>query len=407
MSTHFAWESKEKERARNPRRGGEIRYLKCVWYDISHMTSARTLVEKMLKEADVTIGGTRPQDITVHDERLYNRILRYGMLGLGESYMDGWWYANELDVFIDTVLSAHLEKEIEMNLASALVVAKAFLFNLQSSSRAFHVGEAHYDLGNDLYEGMLDKRMVYTCGYWKDATTLDDAQEAKLDLVCKKIGLKKGDRILDIGCGWGSFAKFAAEKCGAEVVGITVSVEQAALARERCAGLPVEIRVQDYREVHEQFDHIVSLGMFEHVGVKNYRAYFEMANRCLKDEGFFLLHTIGDRVSRTSCDPWTDKYIFPGGVLPSVAQIGKAVENLFVMEDWHNFGPDYDKTLMVWFKNFDAAWPALRENYGNRFYRMWKYYLLTCAGAFRARHIQLWQIVLSKDGVKGGYTSVR
>ena len=111
--------------------------------------------------------------------------------------------------------------------------------------------------------------MVYTCGYWEDARNLDEVQEAKLDLVCKKIGLKKGDRILDIGCGWGSFAKYAAEKYNASVVGITVSVEQAALARELCKGLPVEIRVQDYREVDEQFDHIVSLGMFEHVGVKN------------------------------------------------------------------------------------------------------------------------------------------
>ena len=379
------------------------------------MASAKGFVADLLKKADIEIGGTRPQDITVRDERLYNRVLRYGTLGLGEAYMDGWWDANQLDIFIATVLRAHLEKSVEINLASVGAIAKAWLVNLQSSSRAFKVGETHYDLGNDLYKAMLDKRIVYTCGYWKDATTLDEAQEAKLDLVCKKIGLKKGDRILDIGCGWGSFAKFAAERYGASVVGINNSKEQSALARERCAGLPVEIRVQDYREVipstslgaGEQFDHIVSLGMFEHVGVKNYRAYFEVANRCLKDDGIFLLHTIGDIVSRTTSDPWINKHIFPGGVIPSVAQIGKAIEGLFVMEDWHNFGPDYDKTLMAWFKNFDAAWPTLREKYSDRFYRMWKYYLLTCAGAFRARPTQLWQIVLSKNGIKGGYTSVR
>lgn len=393
-----------------------------------HMKSAKMFVEDMLKKADVTIGGTRPQDITVHDERLYNRVLRYGTLGLGEAYMDGWWDANELDVFIAHVLSARLDKAVEKNFASVLVVAKAFLFNLQSSKRAFNIGEAHYDLGNDLYEAMLDKRMVYTCGYWahstgssqasseqEDATTLDEAQEAKLNLVCRKIGLKKGDRILDIGCGWGSFAKFAAEKYGAEVVGITVSKEQAVLARERCKGLSVEIRVQDYRDVKEEFDHIVSLGMFEHVGVKNYRAYFEMARRCLKDDGLFLLHTIGQNVSHSAGEPWIDKYIFPGALLPSIMQIGKALEDIFVMEDWHNFGPDYDKTLMAWFKNFDAAWftpsgvegPTLCEKYGDKFYRMWKFYLLSCAGLFRVRNIQLWQIVLSKDGVKGGYTSVR
>ncbi len=371
------------------------------------MASARAFVEELLKKADVEIGGARPQDIAVHDERLFNRVIRSGTLGLGEAYMDGWWDASELDTFISTVLRARVDKAIKVNLASILMVAKAFLLNLQSSKRAFKVGEAHYDLGNDLYEAMLDKRMVYTCGYWKDAKNLDEAQEAKLDLVCRKIGLKTGDRILDIGCGWGSFAKYAAEKYGASVVGITISKEQAALARTRCAGLPVEIRVQDYREVNEKFDHIVSLGMFEHVGVKNYDAYFEMAKRCLKDDGLFLLHTIGCRKSLLVSDPWIQKYIFPGGQLPSIAQIGKAIEGRFLIEDLHNFGADYDKTLMAWFQNFDAAWPRLKEKYGDRFYRMWKYYLLTCAGGFRARDIQLWQIVLSRNGVPGGYTSVR
>jgi len=371
------------------------------------MASAREFCEGLLKKADVMIGGTRPQDITVHDERLFNRVIRYGSVGLGEAYMDGWWDANQLDEFFNRVLTAHLNRDISVNLASFFTVAKAFFFNLQSSKRAFKVGEEHYDLGNDLYEAMLDKRMVYTCGYWKDAMTLDEAQEAKLDLVCKKIGLKAGDRILDIGCGWGSFAKYAAEKYGASVVGITISVEQAALARKRCAGLLVEIRVQDYREMHEQFDHIVSLGMFEHVGYKNYRTYFEMANRCLKDRGLFLLHTIGYPSSQVIGEPWMEKYIFPGGMLPSVTQIGKATEGFFLVEDWHNFGTDYDKTLMEWFKNFDTAWHKLREKYGDRFYRMWKYYLLCCAGSFRARDMQLWQIVLSKNGVPSGYTSVR
>lgn len=371
------------------------------------MASARTFVEGLLKKADVTIGGDRPWDITVHDERLYNRVLRYGTLGLGEAYMDGWWDSTALDQFFTKVLSANLNKDIAINFTSFYAVVKAHLLNMQSSARAFVVGQVHYDLGNDLYEAMLDKRMVYTCGYWANAKTLEEAQEAKLDLVCRKIGLKAGDKILDIGCGWGSFAKYAAEKYGASVVGITVSVEQAALASEKCKGLPVEIRVQDYRDVDEKFDHIISLGMFEHVGVKNYRTYFEIANRCLKDDGLFLLHTIGSEVSTVTGEPWMVKYIFPGGMVPSVAQIGKAVERLFIIEDWHNFGADYDKTLMAWFTNFDAAWPKLCDKYGDRFYRMWKYYLLSCAGNFRARGAQLWQIVLSKNGVLGGYTSVR
>lgn len=375
------------------------------------MASARSFVERLLKKADVTIGGSRPWDITVHDECLYNRVIRYGTLGLGEAYMDGWWDAPALDAFIYKVIAARLDTAIRFNVAFFFSIVRAYLFNLQSDARAFKVGEVHYDLGNDLYEAMLDKRMVYTCGYWSspagEAKTLDEAQEAKLDLVCRKIDLKAGDRILDIGCGWGSFAKYAGEKYGASVVGITVSVEQAALARERCKGLPVEIRVQDYRSVDEKFDHIVSLGMFEHVGYKNYRTYFQVANRCLKDNGLFLLHTIGNNYSTAIGDPWLCKYIFTGGMLPSVAQIGKAIERLFVMEDLHNFGADYDKTLLAWFKNFEATWPTLREKYGDKFYRMWKYYLLSCAGVARARQMQLWQIVLSKNGVPGGYKSVR
>ncbi|MDP2665276.1 MAG: cyclopropane fatty acyl phospholipid synthase [bacterium] len=379
------------------------------------MSSSRIFAEELLKKADITIGGSRPQDIVVYDERIFNRVIRYGTLGLGEAYMDGWWDANELDVFFDTVMRAHLEKELTINLASVSAIAKAFIFNLQSSKRAFIVGKEHYDLGNDLYSAMLDKSMSYTCGYWKDAKTLEEAQEAKLDLVCRKIGLKKGDRVLDIGIGFGSFAKYAAEKYGASVVGVTVSKEQKALGEKLCAGLPVEFRLQDYREVQGTFDHIVSIGMFEAVGVKNYRTFFEVADRCLKDDGIFLLHTIGYHVSQLTSDPWITKYIFPGGAIPSVAQIGKATEGLFIIEDLHNFGADYDPTLMAWFKNFDTRWlapsdvegPSLRKKYGDRFYRMWKYYLLSCAGAFRARDIQLWQIVLSKNGVKGGYQSVR
>jgi cyclopropane-fatty-acyl-phospholipid synthase len=375
------------------------------------MTDAKQFCVRLLDKAGITLDGPAPEDIQVRDERVFNRVLTKGSLGFGESYMDGWWDSAALDVTMTKALVAHLEDKVARNLATIWLLVKARFLNLQSDKRAFKVGEAHYDLGNDLYEAMLDARMVYTCGYWSSPTspaaTLDEAQEAKLDLVCRKIGLKSGDRILDIGCGWGSFAKFAAERYGASVVGITVSVEQAALARERCLGLPVEIRVQDYRAVDEKFDHIVSLGMFEHVGVKNYRTYFKMARRCLKEGGLFLLHTIGQNVSGIASDPWINKYIFPGGMIPSIAQIGKGVEGLFVMEDWHNFGPDYDKTLMQWFANFDAQWPALREKYGERFYRMWKYYLLSCAGAFRSRTIHLWQIVLSQEGVPGGYTAVR
>lgn len=366
----------------------------------------RALVENILAEGDIRIGGDRPWDIHVHDDRFYQRVLRDGALGLGESYMEGWWDAARLDEFFYHLLGIDLTK-VSMPWKRKLTVLQERLINRQSGRRAFVIGERHYDRGNDLFKVMLDRRMTYTCAYWKNARNLDEAQEAKLDLTCRKIGLRPGDRVLDIGCGWGSFLKFAAENYGATGVGVTVSEQQVALGREMCAGLPVELRLQDYREVDERFDHVVSLGMFEHVGPKNYRTYFEVARRCLADDGLFLLHTVGNRITDTTTDPFTERYIFPNSVIPSIAQIGSAIEGLFVMEDWHNFGAYYDPTLMAWNANFEAGWPVLRERYGDTFYRMWRFFLLSAAGSFRVRKMQLWQIVLSKRGVPGVYASVR
>jgi cyclopropane-fatty-acyl-phospholipid synthase len=269
------------------------------------------------------------------------------------------------------------------------------------------VGFKHYDLGNRLFEAMLDSRMNYTCGYWKNAKNLDEAQLHKLELTCQKLLLKPGMRMLDIGCGFGALAKYAAENYGVKVVGVTISKEQRDYAQQNCAGLPVEIRFQDYRDVNEKFDRIASLGMFEHVGHLNYRTYMNVANKCLSDDGIFLLHTIGSKVSSVASDEWISKYIFPNGMLPSIPQIGNAAEGLFVMEDWHNFGADYDKTLMAWYANFNHHWDQLKSYYDERFYRMWKYYLLSCAGLFRARYTQLWQIVFTKQGILGGYQSPR
>lgn len=366
-------------------------------------------VQLLLDKAGIKINGHHPWDIQVHDERLYNRILAQGSLGLGEAYMAGWWDAEALDEFFTRVLQADLGAAVANNLPLVLTALQARVMNRQSKLRAFEIGEAHYDIGNDLFTAMLDKRLTYTCGYYKDAQDLDAAQEAKLDLVCKKLNLKAGQTILDIGCGWGSFLKYAAEKYGVKGVGITVSKEQQTLAQKLCTSLDIEIRLQDYRDIADQFNHIVSLGMFEHVGYKNYHTYMEVVNRCLKDNGLFLLHTIGGNKSVHGTDPWIEKYIFPNSMLPSVAQIGSAIEGLFVLEDWHSFGAYYDTTLMAWFENFDAAWPTLKQNptYTDKFYRMWKYYLLSCASSFRSRSNQLWQVVLSKHGVPGGYQSVR
>lgn len=369
-------------------------------------SSEERAVVGLLSQTDVQVNGDRPWDIRIHDRRTFRRVLSQWSLGLGESYMDGWWDCEALDEFICRILSGGLSQDVwTWPLLAAFL--KANLLNLQKRSRAFVIGERHYDIGNELYEAMLDRRMVYSCAYWKNAQTLDAAQEDKLELVCRKIGLRPGMRVLDVGCGWGSFVKYAAQRYGVTAVGITVSKEQAALANESCRGLPVEIRFQDYRELEGRFDRVVSLGMIEHVGYKNYRRYMEVVRRCLHDDGLFLLQTIGTLRSTTSTDPWIAKYIFPNSMLPSIKQLAEAAEGVLVTEDLHSFGADYDKTLTAWWQNFDAHWPELKDRYGERFYRMWKYYLLSCAGSFRARWNQLWQIVYARKGVSGGYNAVR
>jgi cyclopropane-fatty-acyl-phospholipid synthase len=362
------------------------------------MSKAETIGEQLFSLAGITVNGKDPWDIQVHDKRFYQRVLKEGALGLGESYMDGWWDSPALDQFIYNVLSAKLEDHVKESWKLIWHVLKSKIFNLQKISRAYEVGERHYDIGNDLYKAMLDKRMLYTCGYWKDAKNLDEAQEAKLQLVCQKINLEPGMRVLELGCGWGSFAKYAAEEYGAEVKAVTVSKEQVELGRELCRGLPVKIELEDYRNVSGKYPRVISIGILEHVGYKNYRTYMETVDRCLEDDGIAFVHTIGSNVSATTGNAWTTKYIFPNGLVPSIAQIGKAMEKVFVMEDWHNFGPDYDKTLMAWHANFEEAWPRLKDKYGERFYRMWRFYLLSAAGGFRSRSNQLWQIVMTKQG---------
>ena len=364
-------------------------------------------VTQILSLAGIEIGGDSPWDITVYNDDFYNRVLAKGSLGLGESYMEEWWDCEQLDEFFYRILSEDLESRVKKSWDLLVNVIRARVSNLQSKKRAFQIGERHYDTGNDLFESMLDARMTYSCGYWRDATSLDEAQEHKLELICRKLGLQSGMKMLDIGCGWGSLAKYAAEKYGVEVVGITVSREQVELAQALCQSFPVEIRLQDYRDVNDQFDAISSIGMIEHVGYKNYRTFMEVVHRCLSDKGLFLLQTIGGNHSTISVDPWIDRYIFPNGMLPSIKQLGQAVEGLFVMEDWHSFGADYDKTLMAWHHKFEDSWESLKFKYDEQFYRMWRYYLLSCASSFRARKNQLWQVVLSKNGIPEGYVSVR
>lgn len=370
------------------------------------MRSHRAAVESLLEGTGVALDGHDPWDIQVRDPGFFRRVLSQGSLGVGEAYMDGQWECERLDEMLFRVFRAQAEKHLP-TLRQMWAAITATVRNPQTPRRAFKVGEQHYDIGDDLYSLMLDSRMIYSCAYWNSAQTLEDAQEAKLDMVCRKLRLEPGMSVLDIGCGWGGAAQFAAERYGARVTGVTVSKNQAAAAVERCKGLPVTILLEDYRSLTGRFDRIYSLGMFEHVGFRNHRKYVSTVANLLERQGLFLLHTIGSNVSQEANDPWIERYIFPNSLLPSIAQIATAVEGQFVVEDWHSFGPHYDRTLLAWHDRFRAAWPQLAAQYSERFRRMWEFWLLSSAAAFRARRIQLWQVLLSPHGVAGGLAEVR
>lgn len=355
---------------------------------------------KLLETACVTIDGPNPWDVRVRDPRMFIKTVLEGNLGFGESYMDGWWECDDLDELFYRVLSSGIDQQL-VTLTKTIESIQSTVRNLQKPARAFTVGKRHYDTGNDLFESMLDPLMLYSCGCWHNTCELDQAQRNKLTMVFDKLALEPGMRLLDIGCGWGGAARFAAENYGVSVVGITVSEEQAHFARQFCRNVDVEIRLMDYRDLKGEFDRIVSLGMLEHVGYRNYHTFFETARRCLHRDGRFLVQSIGNNTPVTGTDPWIEKYIFPNSMLPSASQIARAYERCFILEDWHSFGHDYSLTLKAWESNLRRNWPKLQQNYDERFYRMWRYYLLSCSGAFRARAIQLWQILFSPRGIRG------
>jgi cyclopropane-fatty-acyl-phospholipid synthase len=369
------------------------------------LPSARDIIGDLLSSADIRIDGRRAWDIRVHDERFFRRVLFDGSLGVGESYMDGWWDCEALDEMCFRASRAQLEKSISLNWRNILGVTASFLINRQTRRRATAVVKRHYDLGNDFFEAMLDPAMQYTCAYFEGTSDLAEAQRRKMDLICRKLGLRPDMRLLDIGCGWGGFAKYAAENYGCRVVGITISKEQQKYAERICHGLPVEIRLQDYRDLSDKFDRVIAVGVVEHVGFKNYRRFMKTVCQSLEEDGLFLCQAIAASTSNRQPDPWIARYIFPNSLLPSAAYLTKAAEGLFVLEDIQNFGAYYDATLMAWDQRFRDSWERFREEYGERFYRMWRFYLLSCAGAFRARSLQLYQFVFSSGGVIEGYRS--
>lgn len=375
------------------------------------MDIAKQRVQELLATANIraelNLSNPRPWDIVVKDKKFFEEVALKKNLGMGESYEKGMWDCMRTEILYAKMIQAGLHKQSRSDLLNTI---SRTLFNLQDKFSAKQSVSRHYDLGNDLFTSMLDKNKIYSCGYWRNANTLEKAQEHKMRLICEKLGLKPGQHILDIGCGWGGLAKYMSLNYGVSITGITLSEEQIREAERTCYGLPIKILLQDYREVEGNFNHVVSVGMFEHVGHLNFKSYMTKIRTLLADDGLFLLHTIGSNTPGITTDKWIDKYIFPNSLIPSMSQITKAYEGLFVMEDVHNFGYDYYRTLMAWYQNFYQNFQDLQTidpRYDNVFFRRWKHYLLSCAGSFLARHNNLWQIVLSKNGIDGGYISIR
>jgi cyclopropane-fatty-acyl-phospholipid synthase len=368
--------------------------------------NSKQLSLRILGLAGIEVNGKNAWDIQVHDDRLWNRIISQRELGLAEAYMDGWWDVESIDQFLTKLLEINVLDKVPFSISLVGHAVKSTVLNRQTKAKAAANAKHHYNIGNDLYTRMLDKEMAYSCGYWKSAKTLDQAQIAKFDLICRKLELKPGMKLLDIGCGWGGLLRYAAKNYGIIGTGISPADNQIELARAKNGKLKIEYLQMDYRDLSGKFDRIVSVGMMEHVGPKNLETFFNKCISLLAPDGMMLHHTIASNETKQVTDPFFDRYIFPGGVLPSLAQISKAVEKKVIIEDVHNFGPDYEKTLLAWHARINKRWSEI-PNYDERFRRMWNYYLLSSAAGFRARHIQLLQVVFRPMTSRGAYKAVR
>jgi len=359
------------------------------------MPVSRLLAARLLAPLDVRLDGDRPWDIRVRDPRALRKSLTGGSLGFGEAFVDGWWDCGDLEELIYRLVVADLRGLAYMLPAVFLKRRLAALVNLQTRPRSRRVAEQHYDYGNDFFAALLGRHPIYSCGYFREGDDLDAAQLAKMDLICKKLDLRPGEHLLDVGGGWGELARHAAATYGVRVTSINISEEQMRIGRERCRGLDVEIVGCDYRDVRGTFDKVMAIAMFTHVGPHNYRGFMERMSRVLSPGGIFVMEGVWGNATQTTGDPWVDRYIFPGAVIPSGAQTFAAVERLFVVEDLHNFGPHYATTLRAWNANLQQAWPALAARYDERARRTFEYYLLAMAALFRARAMQNWQLVLT------------
>jgi len=353
-------------------------------------------LDSILSRAGVSINGNQPWDITVIDNRFYGHVLANGSLGLGESYMRQYWSTQDLEELFYRLVSSGMEEV--GNRIPGRIISRIFSrgLNRQTTHKSKKNAEHHYNLGNSLFFNFLGKYKNYSCGYYKEAETLDEAQLAKLHRLCELLELKKGDRLLDVGGGWGEFAKFAADNYGCHVTSINIAEEQIKHARQYCRDANVDIVKCDYRNMTGSFNKIAVIAMFTHVGHKNYRQFMETMSRILEPGGKMIMETVGGHRSKTRCEPWTDKYIFPGGLIPSLDQIDQSIKGLFLRDSLEEFGDDYVLTLREWHSNFKRAWPKLSEEYSNSMRLMFEYFFLSVAGDFRAKDLLHYHIEFSK-----------
>jgi cyclopropane-fatty-acyl-phospholipid synthase len=364
----------------------------------------------LLAGADIEVGRSPSAEIIVHDDSFYRDVLTTGSLGLGDSYIDGKWDCEKIDELIYKILTLGIHQKLApvYNIAGEI---KRRALNLQSRERAKQVIEEHYDLPSEFYASFLDPYFQYTCARFEGTADLDKAQEIKMGNICKKLGLKAGDKVMDIGGGWGGLAHFMASNCGVEPTVVTLSKTQAEHIK-RTRGDEIKVQLCDYRDIPDElngrFDAVTAVGILEHIGHQNYADFMGAVDRVLKPSGKLLIHTLYTPQSRPVSNAWLHKHIFPNGELAPREMIEENLSSDFEPADGPNgeksteepafedITPNYFPTLHTWKDRLTESQKAGKINLSEREFRKWIYYFMSCAGAIKAGHMRVGQFLYGK-----------
>ncbi|MCH2333239.1 MAG: cyclopropane-fatty-acyl-phospholipid synthase family protein [Pseudomonadales bacterium] len=351
---------------------------------------------------DEQVFGDGPASVVwrINDTRVLSKIARNPLLNLGETYIEqGWDVEDGKLAQLLTILRTNFEDELVRRGSMAAYAAILQTWNnLHASMRNV---SHHYDLDESLFRAFLDQDMHYSCAYFRTPEqTLEAAQSAKCEHIRKKLCLKPGQKVLDIGSGWGSLGLYLAEQEDVQVTGLTLSNEQLGVAKEHAIqrGLDnqVEFRLEDYRNHQGEYDAVVSVGMFEHVGLRNFDGYFNKVGNLLSKDGIAMIHTIGHMDRPAATNPWIRRHIFPGGYIPAISEISTAIERSpLVFADIEVWRQHYALTLKEWNRRFQTVRSEFARDKGERFCRIWEFYLLTCQTAFEVESLVVYQLQLS------------